>query len=201
MKILLLGPPASGKGTIGKMLSEELDIPLISAGNVLRTLPPSHPRYHEVHEAMDRGHLVPQDFLSEVLRDRLSEEDCADGFVLDGWGRALIDLEYFDPGFDKVVVINVSDETVLKRITGRRICTSNGEIYNIYTLPKEQLEECTGKLVHRHDDTIEIAKRRLEIQRIKDDVLAYFKPQNNLVFVDGEPTPDVVFKNVLVAIK
>lgn len=197
MKILLMGPPASGKGTIGKMLSEKLGIPLISNGALLRALTPEHPYYERVHQCMSLGELVPQDILAELLNNRTQEEDCKNGFIIDGWGRALIDLEYYDPGFDKVVVINISDETAMRRITGRRLCTSNGKVYNIYTLPKEELKECEGELVQREDDTPEIVARRLKVQKINPEVLDYFRKQNNLVFVDGEPMPEIIFEEVL----
>ena len=197
MKILLMGPPAAGKGTIGKMLSEKLGIPLISNGALLRELPKEHPGYERVHHFMSLGELVPQDILAELLNNRTQEDDCKNGFIIDGWGRALIDLEYYDPGFDKVVVINISDETAMKRITGRRICTSNGKVYNIYTLPEEELNECDGELIQRKDDKPEVVKRRLEVQKLNPEVLDYFRNQNNLVFVDGEPEPEVIFAEVL----
>lgn len=199
MKILLMGPPACGKGTIGKMLSEKLGLPLFGGGQLLRDLPKSHPRYDEINKIMEEGKLAPQEFVAELLEKRCDEDDCKNGFILDGWGRAMIDLELFDPVFDHVLLINISDETVMKRITGRRLCTSDGQVYNIYTLPKEELEKCTGELIQREDDTPEVVKTRLEVQRPREEVKEYFRKQGNLVEIDGEGLPEEVFQSALEA--
>lgn len=201
MKISLLGPQGSGKGTIGKIISEKLGIPIIGVGDILRDVPKDHPRYEELNEIMDRGDLAPQDFVAELLKERVSQKDCEEGFIMDGWGRKLIDFEYYDPEFDKVVVLDISRETSVKRITGRRMCTSNGKTYNIYTLPKEMLEECEGELIQREDDTEKAVNKRLDIyysETVKS--IDKFKKKGILVVVDGEGTPEEVVNNVLSAI-
>lgn len=201
MKILLLGPQGSGKGTIGKLLSEHLEIPLISNGDVLRALPESHPRYKEINDAMNKGELVPQDFLAELLVDRTSKEDCKDGYILDGWGRKDIDLKMFDPGFDKVIYIVLSRETSLRRISGRRICKNDGWTCNVYTLPPESeghCDKCDGELIQRSDDTEEAVNHRLDI--FYSDTMAViddFRSKNKLIMVDGEPLPKAVLAEIL----
>ena len=100
MKILLLGPQGSGKGTVGKMMSDYYRVPIVSTGHILRSLPESHPRKKEVVDLLARGELVPQDLVAQLLGEETSKEGCLNGFIFDGWGRAMIDLEYFDPGFD-----------------------------------------------------------------------------------------------------
>lgn len=198
MKILLLGPQGSGKGTVGAKLSTLLDIPIIGVGDLLRSMPTTHPRYNEITSMMNEGRLAPQDFVADLIKERVSQDDCSDGFILDGWGRAMIDLHYFDPGYDRVVVIDISRETSLKRITGRRICSGNGKTYNIYTLPPETLKECEGELIQREDDTEEAVNKRLDIYYEETaKVIEHFRNKGILYIVDGEGTPDEVVDNVL----
>ena len=202
MKILLLGPPASGKGTVGEDLSDLLKVPLISAGRELRNLPETHPRYKEVHECMNAGKPAPKDFLGELLDERTSREDCKNGFVMDGWGRAMVDLEHFDPDFDLVLLINLSREAAIKRITGRRICDADGEIYNIYTLPKDELEKCKGNFTQREDDNEGVVNYRYDLfESETSEVVDHFKKMGILVEVDGEPLPEQVLSGVLSALK
>lgn len=202
MKILLIGPPASGKGTIGSMLGQKLNLPLISGGALLRALPQSHPRYAEIHDSMSKGELVPQDFLAELYKEKVESVGASRGFILDGWGRKLIDLEIYDPGFDVVIVFTLSRESALKRITGRRMCKSDGQIYNIYTLPEEKLKECEGELVQRADDREDVVNRRLDLYEIDSgEVLAYLEDRYRIVYIDAEPHPDEVFTATLRAIE
>ena len=201
MKILLMGPQGCGKGTIGEMLSQRLGIPLIGVGQLLRDIPQTHPLYTELHEAIDKGILAPNDKVAQLLKERTSLLDCNNGYILDGWGRQISDLEQFNPGFDVVLNISISEGTSIKRISGRRMCTSNGKIYNIYTLPKEMLAECKGELVQRSDDTEEAVKTRLSIYYSEtQEVLAYFREKGILREIDGEGTPDEVFDLALKAL-
>ena len=198
MKFLLIGPPASGKGTIGKMLSEKLGIPLISGGAILREIPETHPRYLEVKSCLDSGDPAPKDFLGELHRERVSQEDCKNGFILDGWGRNLVDLKIFNPGIDCVIVFNLSRQSALKRITGRRLCDTDGLVYNIYTLPKEELEKCEGNLIQRDDDKEEVVNHRFDLYE-KDTlpVVEYLKKEHEVIEIDAEPMPEEIFANVL----
>lgn len=202
MKILLMGPQGCGKGTQGKKLSKHLGIPLIGVGNILRSLPEDHPSYKTIHDAIDHGNLAPQDMIADLLRERVQEPDCANGFIFDGWGRSMIDFEYFDPKFDKIVVLNLSRESSIKRITGRRMCSTDGKIYNINTLPKEELAKCKGELIQRVDDTEEAVNVRLNIYYTETvKTIEHFKKKGIVVEVDAEPMPDVIFENVLKALE
>lgn len=201
MKILLLGPQGCGKGTIGDMLAERMGIPHVSSGEMLRAIPENDPNYKVANDYMSRGELVPQDIVAALLKERFSRDDCKNGFILEGWGRCRLDLELFDPVFDKVIVLNISRDTSIKRISGRRLCDSDGKVYNIYTLPKEELENCQGNLIQRADDTEEAVNRRLDIyysdtQEVIDD----FKLQEKVLEIDAEPLPDEIFSNVLSAL-
>jgi len=202
MRILLIGPQGSGKGTLGSFLSDHLEIPFISGGDLLRDLAENSPYYREVHTYMEKGALVPLDIMSGIIRERISQEDCTNGFIMDGWCRRTDDLKAFDPKFDLVLVLNISRETSIKRITGRRICSSNGKTYNIYTLPKEELEECTGELIQREDDTKEAVETRLNIYYTQtQEVIDYFEKKGLLKIIDAEGMPDEVLQNALKAIE
>ena len=205
MKILLVGPPGCGKGTIGKKLSNHLNIPLISAGQILRDLPEKHPRKKEIDYYMGKGDLAPQDLVAELLREKTLPDRCADGYIFDGWGRSLTNLKHYDPDFDKVFYIKIAPETSIKRLSSRRTCESCGAIFNIISVPPKVegiCDLCGGDLIQRDDDIEEAVKRRLEIfntQTVK--VIDYFKELGVLVEIDGSGTPDEVFHLVLNALR
>ena len=201
MKILLMGPQGSGKGTAGEKLSEKLQIPLIGVGQTLRDLPKNTPESKKLQECLDKGDLAPNYLIAEILRKRVALPDCSKGYILDGWGRKMSDIELFDPGFDKVISLILSKKTSLIRISGRRTCDSDGKIYNIYTLPKKELKKCQGKLVQRSDDTKEAVNKRLNIFYTETKpVIEYFRQKGLLVEVDGEPWPDTVVLNLCYAL-
>jgi len=196
-----MGPQGSGKGTIGKMLSQHLKLPLVTLGQLLRDLPESNPRYNEVNDLMDRGELVPFDIAAALLKERISHEDCVNGYIMDGWARNMENLAHLDPDFDKVLVLTIAKETSVKRISGRRTCDTDGKIYNIHTLPKEDLANCKGMLVQRDDDTEEAVKKRLAIYYSEtQEVIDHFKKKGIVVEVNAEGMPDEVFADVLAAL-
>ncbi len=201
MKILLIGPQGSGKGTVGSMLGEHLEIPLISVGGILRDLPEKHQHYSLINEAMDKGELAPSEIVSALIRERVSQPDCSNGFILDGWCRRMLDVNTYDPEPDIILVLDISRDTSIKRITGRRMCTSNDKTYNIFTLPKEQLEECEGELIQRDDDTEEAVKERLNIYYTEtQEVIDYYSEEGLVQVIDAEGPPQEVFENALKAL-
>jgi adenylate kinase len=202
MKILLIGPPACGKGTIGELLSEKLKLPLISVGQLLRDVPETDPRYERVHAKMDKGDLVSGEITSELLKDRLDMDDCKNGYILDGWCRKFADLHAYDPGFDMVLYLHISEDTVIKRISGRRICEATGEIFNVYTMSPEALKSCPSDIIQRADDREEVVKERLvSFKEETLPVIEHFRKQHLLFQVDAEPKPDEVFKNICKVLK
>lgn len=202
MRILLLGPQGSGKGTIAKKISQELNMNHIDVGNILRSVPPSHPRYDELNKYMSAGELVPQDFVATLIKEHIAEIDPKDGYIFDGWGRSLEDLKHFDPNYDFVIVFELPREISIKRITGRRICSTNNKVYNIFTLPKEELLECDGELVQREDDTEEAVNRRLDIYYSETSkVIAHFESQAKVIRINAEPLPDEIVQNTISALK
>lgn len=205
MKILMIGPQGSGKGTIGALLNTNLGIPLISVGNLLRELSPSHPRYLEVKTLMGAGQLVPTELLADLIIDRVNIGDCRKGYILDGWCRRVADLNFFNPGFDKVVYLNISAQTTITRLSTRRICSVCGAVYNVITKPPKidgVCDICGGKVIHRDDDKKEAIKKRLEIFNTETiPVINHFSKLGILVKVEAEGTPESVLKDVLLAIE
>jgi len=204
MKILIMGPPASGKGTIGEMLAKKLNLPLVSTGQLLRDVSESDLRYDEINTPMDNGELVPHHITANVLKERLSKPDCDDGYILDGWMRGLQQKDYFEPDLNAVLFINISPETSIKRISGRRICEKDGFTCNIYTLPPkhpDNCDDCNGPLIQRDDDKEDVVKERLEVyEKETIPVVEYYKNKDLLAEIDGEGTPDQVFKLALNAL-
>lgn len=194
MKILLIGPVASGKGTIGEKIGRDLHIPLISVGSVLRSVSDSHPQKEKIDEIMESGELVPQDIVAELLKEEVSKESAKNGFIFDGWGRRKEDLEYFDPGFDHVIYLKVSPETSFKRITARRTCENCEAVYNLISVPPKEpgiCDICGGNLIKREDESDETTKRRLEIfEEETRDTIEMFRKQGRLIEIDGEGTPE-----------
>lgn len=204
MKILLMGPQGCGKGTIGDMLGAKLGYPVISAGQLLREMPESHPRYLEAKALMDQGKLAPFELLADLIIARVSLDDCKSGYILDGWARCMDNLKFFNPGFQKVIYLTISPETTIERLTNRRTCVQCGAIYNIKTVtPKVAgvCDLCGGALAQRDDDKEEAIRARLKIFESETlPVIDYFKKQHVLVEINAEPAPEIVFNSVLKAL-
>ena len=200
MIICLMGPQACGKGTQSIMLGRLLNLPVISTGDMLRYIKPENPIYEDVQKQMNEGKLVDQSIVGGLLKTRVSQPDCKNGFILDGWYRSEVDQEYFDAKPDKVIVITIPVDESIKRITGRRICEADGKNYNIYTMP-DDVKLCKGKLVQRDDDTPEAVKKRLDIYyHDTTPVINTFKKQNIVSEIDGMGTPLEVFERIKKAV-
>jgi adenylate kinase len=205
MKLLLIGPQGSGKGTIGKMLGDYFNIPLISSGHLLRDLPENHDKKKEIDEAMEKGELVPQDLVASILEEEVQKDIYEKGYILDGWGRALVDLEYFNPGFDWVLYINISPETSVKRLSSRRTCSECGSVFNTVSVPPKIdgiCDYCGGELVQREDDVEDAVRRRLEIFNTETmRTLDVFRNEGKVLEINGEGSPEEVFKLAIEALK
>ena len=202
MKILMLGPQGSGKGTIGGMIGSFLNIPLISTGNILRSISPDHRWYQEVNDQMKRGDLVDQQKVAKLLEEELSKDIYSKGFVLDGWYRSMKDVDAYEVGLDKAFLLTISAQTTVKRLSSRRTCSDCGKIFNTVT-PSEKpkvdgiCDKCGGKLVQREDDTEEAIMKRLRIfQEETSDVIEHLKGKGILVEIDGEGPPAEVFDRI-----
>lgn len=194
MKLILLGAPGAGKGTQAEILSEHLHIPTISTGNIIREALKSGTEMGlKAKEYMDSGRLVPDDVVIGIIRDRLAEADCQNGFILDGFPRTIPQAEALDRmgiAIDRVVDIEVADETITRRVSGRRVCPSCGSTYHLdYKKPKTDgvCDRCGDALVQRKDDQPETVRDRLKVYHDQTEPLKdYYKACGKLVIVEGQ---------------
>jgi len=176
LRIVILGPPGSGKGTQAKIISEMYGIPHINTGDLLREEVAKGTEVGRIAKPyMDQGKLVPDDVITRMLEERLSQEDCKGGFILDGYPRNLHQVDLLDEilkrlGVDLDCVLNIliDDEVVVRRLTTRRICSVCGAIYNLINKPPKKegvCDICGGRLIQRDDDREEVIRRRLEVYK------------------------------------
>jgi adenylate kinase len=206
MNIIMLGAPGAGKGTQAAVLCEHLNIPTISTGNIIReALRTGTEMGLKAKSYMDAGQLVPDEVVIGIVKDRLQEDDCKNGFILDGFPRTIPQAEALDEmgaNIDVVVDIEVKDEVIVNRLSGRRVCEKCGRPYHIESLkPKVDgvCDDCNGALVQRKDDSIETVKNRLDIYHKETEPLVnYYKAQGKLKVVEGQDTvastTEAVFK-------
>lgn len=200
MKILLIGPQGSGKGTIGEKLTDLTGLPIVSSGQTLREIPEGHRWYEEVNDQMNKGILVDQEKVASLLREKLSSDKYKNGFILDGWFRSMKDVRLFDPDFDKAVYLNIPREESIDRLTSRRTCKECGDIYNVHSNPPRQegvCDECGGELYQRDDDTPEAINKRLNtFESETTPVISMLKEKGILQEVNGVGTYEEVFERV-----
>jgi len=209
--IILLGSPGAGKGTQAKRISARYEIPQISTGDLLRdNVQRATELGIKARDIMNRGDLVPDDLVCDMVEVRLAQPDCRDGFILDGFPRTSAQAEWLDALlkrglFDRlsaehylliVILIDVDYNELLLRLTGRRTCLANGHIYNVHFQPPRVDEVCDidgSKLVIRNDDREEVIRERLTTyERQTRPVLDYYRRQGRLFAVDGSLTADDV---------
>ena len=196
MKLIMLGAPGAGKGTQAEILSAKLNIPTISTGNILRAaVKAGTPTGLEAKSYMDAGKLVPDSVIIGIVAERLEEADCANGYILDGVPRTLPQAEALDQAgvkFDHVVSIEISDETIEDRMSGRRVCQACGAPFHIKSRPPKVegvCDACGGKLVQRADDQLETVRHRLEVYHSETEPLkGYYENKGILTAVDNQPT-------------
>lgn len=196
MKLIMLGAPGAGKGTQAEILSAKLNIPTISTGNILRAaVKAGTPTGLEAKSYMDAGKLVPDSVIIGIVAERLEEADCANGYILDGVPRTLPQAEALDKAgvkFDHVVSIEISDETIEERMSGRRVCQACGAPFHIKSRPPKVegvCDACGGKLVQRADDQLETVRHRLEVYHSETEPLkGYYENKGILTAVDNQPT-------------
>ena len=188
MKLILLGAPGAGKGTQADILCKELDIPTISTGNILRAaIKNGTPTGMKAKAYMDAGKLVPDDVIIGIITERVAEEDCANGYILDGVPRTIAQAEALEKAgivFDDVVSIEISDEVIMERMSGRRVCEHCGASYHLVAVPPKRegiCDKCGGKLVQRKDDAPETVKARLEVYHKETEPLKDFYAKRGLL--------------------
>ena len=194
MNIILLGAPGAGKGTQAAVICEHLSIPTISTGNIIReALRTGTEMGLKAKSFMDAGKLVPDEVVIGIIEERLQADDCKNGFILDGFPRTIPQAEALDKMgvvIDKVIDIEVPDETIVTRLSGRRVCEKCGRPYHIVDL-KPQVDgvcdDCTGALIQRKDDHIDTVKARLDIYHAETEPLKdYYGKQGKLYVVEGQ---------------
>ena len=206
--IVLMGAPGAGKGTQARLLQERLHLPQISTGDIFRSLKTAQtPLAQEVREIMERGQLVPDELTIRVVRERTAQDDCRNGYILDGFPRTLAQaasLEKLAAEQGNTIVaimIDVSHDLLEKRMTGRRNCPVCNEIYNIYFKPPRVDNVCDfhpqAQLVHRADDNVETVKKRLATYEAQTrPLIDYYKAAGLLHSVDGTREPEAIYNDV-----
>ena len=194
MKLILLGAPGAGKGTQAEILCDRLNIPTISTGNMIREAMKSGTEMGlKAKEYAENGKLVPDEVVIGIVDERLRMEDCQNGFILDGFPRTIPQAEALDRmgiAIDRVVDINVPDEVITRRVSGRRACLDCGSTYHIET-KKPQVEgvcdRCGSTLVQRKDDLPETVQERLHVYHAQTEPLRdYYAAAGKLLVVDGQ---------------
>ena len=194
MNIILLGAPGAGKGTQAAVICEKLNIPTISTGNIIReALKNGTEMGLKAKSYMDAGKLVPDEVVIGIVKERLAQDDCANGFILDGFPRTIPQAEALDAMgvvIDKVIDIEVADEVIVNRLSGRRVCESCGASYHLlYKKPETEgkCSKCAGTLVQRKDDHPDTVKERLRVYHEQTEPLKdYYKKQGKLFIVEGQ---------------
>ena len=197
MNIMLFGAPGAGKGTQAKYIIDKYGIPQISTGDILRAaIAAGTPMGMEAKKFMDEGKLVPDSTIIGIIKERLSQEDCKAGFILDGFPRTLAQAEALEElmkelkiNLDKVISLNVPDELIVGRITGRRVCSNCGASFHVEFNPSKvegKCDYCGADLITRKDDTAETVNKRLEAYHTQTAPLFdFYKNRNVLVELDG----------------
>lgn len=194
MKLILLGAPGAGKGTQAEVISEKYNIPTISTGNIIRAaLKNGTEMGLKAKSYIDAGNLVPDDVVIGIIKERLSESDCVNGYILDGFPRTIPQAEALDTlGFniDVALSIEVADSEIVKRMSGRRVCEKCGASYHTeYKKPQKEgfCNFCDGKLVIRKDDEPETVLNRLSVYHEQTEPLKdFYKAAGKLVCVEGQ---------------
>lgn len=194
MNLILLGAPGAGKGTQAEIISEKLEIPTISTGNIIREALKSGTEMGKAAQSyIEAGKLVPDEVVIGIIRDRLAEDDCKNGFILDGFPRTIPQAEALDRMgivIDKVIDIEVADEKIAQRVSGRRVCLDCGATYHVeYKKPTVEgiCNQCGSTLVQRKDDLPETVAERLKIYHDQTEPLKeYYAAAGKLTIVEGQ---------------
>ncbi len=209
MRIILLGAPGAGKGTQAKIISEKLNIPHISTGDIFRAnIKGNTPLGQKAKEYMDKGELVPDELTVEIVKDRLGNADCANGFILDGFPRTIPQAEYLDKvlvqmniNLDVALLIDVKDEDIIRRMSGRRVCTNCGATYNVVFNPTKEegiCDVCKSPVIQRADDAAETVLNRLETyHKQTQPLINYYEKAGKLKIAEGAGEVDETSERVM----
>ncbi len=208
MKLVLLGAPGGGKGTQAKKLVDKYGIPQISTGDILRAaVAKGTPLGKEAKSYMDKGELVPDSVVIGLVKERIAQDDCKKGYILDGFPRNTAQAETLDKvlagmgsPLDTALLIDVDKDVLMKRLTGRRTCKNCQQMYNVYFSPPKKegvCDKCGGELFQRDDDKEDTIKKRLDVYDAQTaPLINYYKERGILKTVKGTGSIDEIFKNV-----
>ncbi len=212
LRAVLLGPPGAGKGTQAVRLVEKYEIPHISTGDIFRkNIKEGTELGKKAQEYMNAGALVPDELVVDLVKDRLQQDDCKNGFLLDGFPRTIFQAEKLDEflsesnqKMDIVINLKVEKEALIKRLTGRRVCKDCGASYHIVNIPPKKegvCDICGGELIQRKDDNIETVENRINVYEEQTaPLIGYYKEAGSLVDFNGEASLDEVFDAIVQAI-
>ena len=212
LRAVLLGPPGAGKGTQAVRLVEKYEIPHISTGDIFqKNIKEGTELGKKAQEYMNAGALVPDELVVDLVKDRLQQDDCKNGFLLDGFPRTIFQAEKLDEflsesnqKMDIVINLKVEKEALIKRLTGRRVCKDCGASYHIVNVPPKKegiCDICGGELIQRKDDNIETVENRINVYEDQTaPLIGYYKEAGSLVDFDGEASLDEVFDAIVQAI-
>jgi adenylate kinase len=208
MKLILLGAPGAGKGTQADILSRRLNIPTISTGNMLRAAISNGSAVGlEAKSYMDKGALVPDSVIIGIVKERLAESDCTNGFILDGMPRTIPQAEALrDNGisFDAVVSLEISDDEIVERMSGRRVCPKCGATFHVVSHPPKQegiCDVCGDKLIIRPDDAPETVRARLDVYHQQTEPLKkFYAEMGNLRSVANAGSIEAVSQGIFKAL-
>lgn len=208
MKIVMLGAPGAGKGTQAKRIAAKFSIPHISTGDIFRAnIKNNTPLGTKAKSYMDKGELVPDELVIELIMDRFAQDDCVNGYVLDGFPRTIPQAEELDKALKSVndnlnyaIDVEVPDDNIINRMSGRRACVNCGATYHIVHNPpkvENECDTCNGELILRDDDKPETVKNRLDVYHTQTEpLLKYYTEKGILYTVDGTQDMDTVFDSI-----
>jgi adenylate kinase len=202
MNIILLGAPGAGKGTQATKISDAYKLPHISTGDIFRAnIKNATPIGLLAKSYIDKGQLVPDDVTCKIVENRLSEEDCQKGYMLDGFPRTIPQAEMLSKiaNIDAVINIDIDTSLLMDRLCGRRVCKNCAESYHVSRLNGETTcARCGGELIQRKDDNPETVKSRLDVYSAQTaPLIAYYQERGVLVNIQGDATPDAVFAEIV----
>ena len=205
MKLILLGAPGAGKGTQAEILCKRLGVPSISTGNILRAaIKDGTPTGVLAKSYIDAGHLVPDEVIIGILNERIACSDCAKGFILDGVPRTIAQAEAMEQAgieIDAVIAIEISEDEILRRMSGRRVCEACGSSFNMQAIPPRVegiCDNCGGKLIQRQDDTPETVHKRLEVyHKETKPLVGYYAEHGLLKIVETTDNKEVTFRKIM----
>ncbi|MFH1787248.1 MAG: adenylate kinase [archaeon] len=210
MKKIFLGPPGSGKGTAASRVAPKFGIPHISTGELFRqNIEQATEIGQKAKEFMDKGLLVPDEIVIEMLKQRIEQEDCKKGFILDGFPRTIPQAEQLSEitEMDLIINMDVTEEVIIERLCSRICCSKCGKIYNLRGMnPKQEgvCDDCEGEIIQRDDDKPKVIQERLRVYRENTEPLIdFYKNKGNIIDIvcaNPEQTPDETFQEVINAI-